>query len=355
MESFLTGGRNHIVKREGKGEKKMKKNTMHGILIGAAALTAVAAYSGMVPPITAQAATVTLTQQAPGQVLPSDLSQVEFEFASGAGGWCTTMQIAPDGSFSGNYHDSEMGSTGVRYPNGTIYICSFSGKFTDPVKVDDYTYKLQIRELHYDKPSGTQEIADGILYQYTTPYGLDGGTDFYLYLPGKTTASLPVGFMDWMPYSTTDDQKTLPFYGFYNEKEAEGFYSYTLEDVNAVTYDNMYVSEVAYVQGQADALNTRLSQESLTQQEMNQISGQLYELWDSELNRLWKVLKEMKDADSFSALRKEQRNWISQKETAVKAAGKEWEGGSMQAMAENSKAAGMTRDRVYYLLSLIAQ
>ena len=37
------------------------------------------------------------------------LEGLEWTFSSGAGGWSTDMRILPDGTFSGEYHDSEMG------------------------------------------------------------------------------------------------------------------------------------------------------------------------------------------------------------------------------------------------------
>lgn len=39
----------------------------------------------------------------------SEFQDIEFYFASGAGGWRTVMQIEADGSFSGEYSDSDMG------------------------------------------------------------------------------------------------------------------------------------------------------------------------------------------------------------------------------------------------------
>ena len=35
----------------------------------------------------------------------------EFLFASGAGAWSTVLSIGPDGSFTGEYHDADMGGT----------------------------------------------------------------------------------------------------------------------------------------------------------------------------------------------------------------------------------------------------
>ena len=48
-------------------------------------------------------------------------------------------------------------------------------------------------------------------------------------------------------------------------------------------------------------------------------------------------------------LTEEERAWIKWKEQAVKDAGSEMEGGSMQPLLENDKAAEVTRERVYEL------
>ena len=101
-----------------------------------------------------------------------------FVFASGVGAWDTQVTIAPDGSFSGVYHDADMGGTGEGYPNGTEYICEFTGQFSQPAKVDDYTWSVQLESLSYDGVPETEEIRDGIRYVCSTPYGVEGGEEF---------------------------------------------------------------------------------------------------------------------------------------------------------------------------------
>ena len=39
------------------------------------------------------------------------------------------MYIRADGSFSGEYHDSDMGSVGPGYPGGTMYQCVFTASW----------------------------------------------------------------------------------------------------------------------------------------------------------------------------------------------------------------------------------
>ena len=91
----------------------------------------------------------------------------------------------------------------------------------------------------------------------------------------------------------------------------------------------------------------------LTQTEYNETSAQLYDLCDSALNRTWGVLQNVLDEEAMEKLTEEERAWISEKEQAAAEAGAAYEGGSMQPMAENMKAAEMTRERVYELLEFL--
>lgn len=96
-----------------------------------------------------------------------------------------------------------------------------------------------------------------------------------------------------------------------------------------------------------------IQNEPFTQTEYNEKTLQLYELWDSALNAVWDVLKRMKDAETMELLTARQREWIALKEQTVAEAGAEYEGGSMQPMIMNQKAAEMTKERVYELMELL--
>lgn len=52
----------------------------------------------------------------------------------------------------------------------------------------------------------------------------------------------------------------------------------------------------------------------MNQQEMNQITGEWYQLWDNELNSLWDRLSNELDADTKAKVLEEQREWIRRKE-----------------------------------------
>ncbi|NYB73649.1 hypothetical protein HZF24_05790 [Sedimentibacter hydroxybenzoicus DSM 7310] len=157
----------------------------------------------------------------------SVLSDWEFMFSSGAGGWATLVKIAPDGTFSGNFHDSEMGMAGDDYPDGTVYVCNFTGKFTSVKKIGDYEYSMVCENLTQEGIEGEEEIIDGIKYITSTPYGFDDAGEFRLYLPGKEISKLPSEYTDWI-YGL-EESKVLDFYGLYNIGGEQGFSSYNME------------------------------------------------------------------------------------------------------------------------------
>lgn len=280
----------------------------------------------------------------------SEVANYEFWFGSGAGGWCTTLTIQPDGSFSGQYHDSDMGDTGADYPNGIQYRCDFHGKFTEPIQVNEYTYQFQIEAIQYNKNPGEEEILDGVKYIYGEAYGLDQAKKIDLYLPNAPVADLPQEYRDWVSYLDLSDEAgaTLGSYGLYNVAGQEGFSSYAISD-DAAAIDE----ELAALEEQAQEMNDQLQSGLLAQQEMNRLSGELYRLWDDELNSLWSRLKEKLDEDAMEQLTKEQREWISWKEQEVKEAGKSAEGGTLQPLLENDEAAELTRARVYELADIL--
>ena len=112
-------------------------------------------------------------------------------------------------------------------------------------------------------------------------------------------------------------------------------------------------AELAALEEQAKEMNEELQSGLLAQQEMNRLSGELYRLWDDELNSLWSRLKETLEEDEMEQLTQEQKEWVSRKEEEVKEAGKEAEGGTLQPLLENDEAAVLTRERVYELAEIL--
>lgn len=110
---------------------------------------------------------------------------------------------------------------------------------------------------------------------------------------------------------------------------------------------------VAYAEENAADLEKSLENDPLTQAEYNEKSQILYANWDYALNCIWDTLQKTLDEDEMNALIIEEREWIAMKELAVKEAGAEVEGGSMQPMVMNLKAAELTKEKVYELIELL--
>lgn len=147
-----------------------------------------------------------------------------FYFQSGAGAWGTELTIKTDYSFAGYYSDSDMGDSGDGYPNGTMYICKFSGTFTQPEKVNEYTYSMEIEMLELEGVPGEEYYEDGVRYIWSAPYGLDDAGEILVYLPGAPVAELPEEFVLWVNMSLRGETE-LPFCGLYNVNGTQGFSS----------------------------------------------------------------------------------------------------------------------------------
>ena len=277
----------------------------------------------------------------------SKLSDYEFYFSSGAGGWRTFLDIEEDGSFRGQYSDSEMGSVGEDYPNGTYYLSDFTGKMSVSEKINDYTYALKIENIDYENTVDTEEIIDEMLYIYCEAHGIGDAEEVLLYLPGAPMKKLPDAYKNWIMIHMEDPEtEKLPFYGLYNEAEETGFCSYMVGNPIEIMMES--------TKSQSLEIKTSLETEELNQQEMNEKSVQLYEIWDTALNQLWTELKNQLSEEEYQELLEEQREWINEKEESVKEAGEEVEGGSLHSLTVHMTAAAITEERVYELYDLWA-
>lgn len=275
-----------------------------------------------------------------------DLSGWVFDFSSGAGAWWTELSVNKDGSFQGIYRDSDMGDTGDAYPGGTLYYCEFSGSFDQPEKVDSSTYKMNLSNISFKEEPDKEEIIDGVLYVYSTAYGLDGGDEFLIYLPGSKLSDLPEDYRGWVGYYNLEDttETTLPFYGLYNVNTGNGFSSHEYVEISL---SERIALEISYAEEMAAQLEEQL-QKDTTQTDMNLTAQELFQTWDDTLNIVWKLLESELDDAQMEALREDERNWITSKEETLNA-GREYEGGSAAPMDTSLKAAELTKDRVYEL------
>jgi len=276
-----------------------------------------------------------------------ELKYIEFRFNSGAGAWGTVLRIQPDGSFAGNYRDSDMGDVDGDYPNGTVYLSEFSGRFSQPEGINDYTYALKMEDLQYARDPGTEEIREGTHYCYSAAYGLDGTEELLLYLPGAPLEELTEAYRYWCNATLYGYEGTqLPHYGLYNPAQEQGFYS--VDILENVREDVRRAEE-------ADAGLDVWLETNITQADMNLAAQDRYQIWNGVLNSLWAVLKDVLAKEEMDPLTQEQLAWIRDKEAAVEAAGAEVEGGSVYPAVVNGTAALLTRERVYELLEYLPE
>ena len=276
----------------------------------------------------------------------SQLKDLEFYFSSGAGGWRTVLHIDGYGDFSGTYSDSDMGGSGEDGIWGIQHRCDFTGQFTQPVRVNDYTYSVRIDEIAYEKEAGTEEVIDGTHYYYTDPYGLEDAEDILIYLPGAPLGQLPQEFRSWVGYSeNTRDE--LPFYALNNAVHQQGFSSYDrLESIR---------DSLEWMEDSSASIKTELTGGTLTQAEQEEWADSLAELWGGALDDLWGCLEQRLDPAELEPLTAEQEAWAAWKEEQVTQAGAGPHEGYPQAVAEDVAAAELTRDRVYELLDWLGE
>ena len=157
-------------------------------------------------------------------LLPKEIPD-DFTFASGAGAWATILKLERDGSFTGFYHDSDMGSSTEEYPKGTMYLCEFSGKFGNIRRISDYSYSMTLEEISTEHEYREEWIENNIRHIASNPYGIHGGEEFILYMPGTPVAELSEQFKSWSPFLRGDDAPdTMSDYGIWNVNTGHGFF-----------------------------------------------------------------------------------------------------------------------------------
>ena len=152
--------------------------------------------------------------------------ELKLSFCSGAGAWSTELILKNDGTFSGNYMDNDMGTFTDEYPDGTAYVCEFSGKFENISKINDYTYSFTLDEVNTAKEFGEEWIDGSIRYIASPPYGIYDGREFYLYTPDVPINELDAVFLEWFPIGIEYDGEKLGKYGLYNIETGDGFFSF---------------------------------------------------------------------------------------------------------------------------------
>lgn len=150
--------------------------------------------------------------------------ETAWVFSSGAGAWATNLVIEPDGTFTGNFADADMGDMGADYPHGTYYTCYFSGKLSDPVQVDTLRYEMIVERLNCDTEPDTVWFEDGVRYISTLPYGLFQGDVLTLYDSGASVSLMTDKEISWVSPNLDNGFVITPV--LINETQDLGFCQY---------------------------------------------------------------------------------------------------------------------------------
>ena len=86
--------------------------------------------------------------------------------------------------------------------------------------------------------------------------------------------------------------------------------------------------------------------------EMINANSELYEAWDAELNKVYKLLMERLSKDKKEKLRNSQRAWIKSKEKKANEASKEADGGTLAGVLYSGTLASMTKERTIELAKM---
>ena len=114
-------------------------------------------------------------------------------------------------------------------------------------------------------------------------------------------------------------------------------------------YDGLTLEEEADRLAQLEQREQELEDSATDQVSINRISGEVYEMWDAELNYVYQQLKATLTEEEFQLLKEEELEWIEYRDQQADAAAEEWAGGSGMPMAVNSALSEVTKARVYEL------
>ena len=275
-----------------------------------------------------------------------DLAKYSYSFTSGAGGWEDDFDIEKDGSFHGSYHDSDMGDTGDDYPDGIRYYCEYEGHFENIQKVDDYTYKMHLKDIKILNDD-QEYIADGVKYIPLTPYALNNADMVEIYLPGKPVSEIDEEVQHWIFIETQDQQDTLENLALVNVNENQGITSYERMSPKEDAESNYKTYKESY-DYYADLLSEAATTADMVEATSNQIR-----VSDECLNYIWRIIKYNTDEDTFNKALEEQRQWLKDRDASAERATAEHLGGSQATVDYNDIYATMTMERCKELLNYL--
>lgn len=150
---------------------------------------------------------------------------LNFSLSNGVGNWNNDFYLKPDGTFSGNFYDLDMGETGEDYSNGTYYYNEYSGTIKGLKAVDLYSFEFYIDEIEYKYEKGTEKIEDEIKNVAIDDItGVNKESRYILYVPYVPVKNLPETIDTWLLGIDLRERISSGLYILYNETEEMAFY-----------------------------------------------------------------------------------------------------------------------------------
>lgn len=141
-----------------------------------------------------------------------------YMFLSGAGAWRTNLWLKDDGSFHGEYFDSDMGVH-------QYYFCNFDGQFAAPVRLNEYSWSLKIETMETNHELNGGVADEQAEYIESEPYGIANTQELILYLPKTSLTLLPEECIPWLHLHEGDTEIPADRYVLYNATEGYAFIS----------------------------------------------------------------------------------------------------------------------------------
>ena len=145
-----------------------------------------------------------------------------YMFASGAGGWRTTLKLNSSGYFTGEF--SGQGYLKLSEGEATVpAVCVFEGRFGEVKKVSDFVYSVKITKLEYDEPGKTFAGSNNEICITAEPYGLMYCSELLIYLKGCEKKDIPEKALGWFAGPIARNrlfyEDRLTVFGIYNVTE----------------------------------------------------------------------------------------------------------------------------------------
>lgn len=334
-------GCNHVKKTSGNNPKDDKKSIGTELIVGQSENDDGESISDEKVE-SEQSMDVALTKDSQENFLFSELSQYSFSCTGAGGAWSSKFSVNPDGSFCGFYFDVEKEDKGKKYPKGTSYISEYYGQFSDIEKTKENVYKMKIASLEYvDKDMSF--ICNSMKYKMTDAVGFEKTEEFLVNGPKLLKTECSKDFVQALKNSKVSVGDTLKTYYVFNEKAGKVFQGTKLKKNALKNMKTIYKAELA------SRKMSKGVEKQKTKLEKNSRVGELFRMWDDVLNDEWNLMKSLFDEKTMNVLLKTELQWIDQKEYRIKKINTSSNSGSELRLAENQKAADITRIWVYEL------